>query len=145
MKKKKSAYDIIQEECYKGIFMKKTIFTIFLSGLWISISEFVRNEFIFKQYWIEHFHALGLNFETLPLNGILWCVWSFLMAYLLFELLQKFSFIKSIILAWIPAFVMMWIVIFNLQTLPLGLLIFAVPLSVLEVFIAGMIIKKITT
>jgi hypothetical protein len=66
----------------------------------------------------------------------------FLLAYVLYELLQKFSLKKSIIFTWIPSFLMMWIVIFNLQTLPLDILIFAVPLSLLEIFIAGIIINK---
>jgi hypothetical protein len=123
--------------------MKKTILAIFLSGLWINISEFVRNEFALKHYWIEHFNSLGLKFETLPANGILWVIWSFLLSYVIFELLQKFSLKKVVFLAWLLAFLMMWIVIFNLQILPLGILVFAVPLSVLEVFIAAVIIKKI--
>jgi hypothetical protein len=122
--------------------MKKIILAILLSGLWINISEFVRNEFVFKYYWIDHFDSIGLNFETLPINGVLWGVWGFLLAYVLYELLQKFSLKKSIIFTWIPSFLMMWIVIFNLQTLPLDILIFAVPLSLLEIFIAGIIINK---
>ena len=37
---------------------------------------------------------------------------------------------------------MMWIVIFNLQVLPLEILIFAVPLSIVEIIVAQMIIRK---
>jgi len=121
---------------------KKTILSIMLAGIWITVSEFIRNEFIFKNYWINHYNSLGLTFETLPINGILWTVWSFVMAYLIFELLRKFSFRKTIFLAWLPAFVMMWITIYNLQVLPVTLLIFAIPLSLLEVYVAGIIIRK---
>jgi len=39
-------------------------------------------------------------------------------------------------------FVLMWLVIGNINVLPYGILIFAVPLSVLEAFIATLIIKK---
>lgn len=122
--------------------MKKTILSIFIAGIWITISEFVRNEFFFRNYWINHFNSIGLKFETLPLNGILWMTWSFILAFILFKFQQKFSFKESILLAWLPAFLMMWITVYNLQTLPLKLLIFAIPLSILEVFIAGVIIKR---
>jgi hypothetical protein len=122
--------------------MKKAFLPILLAGIWITISEFVRNELLFKGYWVSHYISIGLNFQTLPINGILWMVWSFLLSYLIFKLIQKFSFWETIIISWITSFVMMWITIYNLQVLPLGLLYFAIPLSLLEVFIAGIIIKK---
>jgi hypothetical protein len=123
--------------------MKKTLLPIAVAGIWITASEFVRNEFLLKSYWVGHFEALGLRFETLPLNGMLWMVWSFILAYLIFRLLQKFHFWEAICLAWLPAFAMMWITIYNLQVLPLMLLVFAVPLSLIEVAVAALIIKKI--
>jgi hypothetical protein len=36
----------------------------------------------------------------------------------------------------------MWLTVYNLQALPLMLLFFAVPLSLLEVFVALLIIKQ---
>jgi hypothetical protein len=123
--------------------MKKTILSILIAGVWITISEFIRNELLFKVYWINHFNSIGLKFETLPLNGILWMIWSFALAYLIFKLLHKFSIKESIFLAWLPAFLMMWITMYNLQTLPLALLLFAIPLSLLEVVISIVLIKKI--
>ena len=122
--------------------MKKAILPIALAGIWITASEFVRNEFLFKRYWVDHFDSLGMRFATLPLNGILWIIWSFLLAYVTFRLLQKFSFRDALCLAWLAAFVMMWITIYNLQVLPLRLLLAAVPLSLAEVAIAGVILKK---
>jgi hypothetical protein len=123
--------------------MKKAILPIALAGIWITASEFVRNEFLFKRYWVDHFDSLGLRFTTHPLNGVLWMIWSFLLAYAIFRLLQKFSFRETLCLAWLPAFVMMWITIFNLQVLPPKLLWPAVPLSLIEVAVAGAIIQKI--
>jgi hypothetical protein len=121
--------------------MKKTILLIFVAGIWITISEFVRNEFLFKQFWVDHFKALGLKFTTLPLNGFMWMIWSFLLAFLIYRLLQKFSFFETVVLAWLPTFIMMWITIFNLQVLPLKLLIAAIPLSIFEVVLAAWIIN----
>jgi len=122
----------------------KKILAITLSGFWVTFSEFLRNELLFKRYWIYHYNSIGLKFETLPINGILWVVWSFGLSYLIFRLNQKFSFRDTIILSWLPAFLFMWIIIYNLQVLPLMLLVFAVPLSLIEVFVASVIIKKIT-
>lgn len=124
--------------------MKKTIASIILAGTWITISEFVRNELLLKEYWVRHYNSIGLQFETLPLNGILWMVWSYALAYVMYRLLQKFTLRETLVLAWLSAFFMMWITVYNLQTLPLDLLLFAIPLSVLEVLFAVVIIKKVS-
>jgi hypothetical protein len=124
--------------------LKSITLALGLATLWITISEFVRNEFLFKSYWSNHFESLGLSFKTLPINGILWLIWSFGLAFLIFRLLKKFSFKETILLSWITAFVMMWITTYNLQVLPLGLLLFAIPLSLFEVYVAGRIIKYFT-
>lgn len=123
--------------------VRKTILPVLSAGIWITVSEFARNEFLLKSYWIDHYTSLNLVFETLPVNGILWMAWSFILAYVIYSLLQHFSFLQTILLAWLSAFVMMWITIYNLQVLPLTLLVAAVPLSLVEVAVAGFIIKKI--
>jgi hypothetical protein len=122
---------------------KRTVLPIVLAGIWIALSEFLRNEFFFKSAWEEHFAALGLKFETLPLNGVLWAVWSLLLAFFVFELLQKFSFRKTLFFSWLAAFVMMWIALFNLRVFPLNILLAAVPLSLVEVAVAALIIKRV--
>ena len=122
--------------------MKKSILSIIIAGIWITVSEFVRNELLFKGYWLDHYRAMGLEFKTLPLNGVFWMIWSFALAYLIFRLQKKFSAVETILLAWLAAFVMMWLTIYNLQVLPLTLLIFAVPLSLFEVAVATFIISK---
>lgn len=125
----------------KNVF-KTFILPILIAGIWIGFSEFLRNEILFKFYWVDHFESLGLKFETLPVNGILWFVWSFIMAYIIYALLQKFDFLQTFILSWLAGFVLMWITVFNLQVLPLGLLIIAIPLSMIEVIVAILIIQK---
>jgi uncharacterized membrane protein len=79
--------------------MKKTILPIVIAGLWITVSEFVRDELLFKSYWVDHFASLGLKFETLPINGLLWTVWCFILASVIYRLLQKFSFWETVGLA----------------------------------------------
>ena len=121
----------------------RNVLAVVVSGVWIILSEFVRNEFFFKSKWMDHYAKLGLSFETLPINGILWTLWSFGQAYLIFRLLKKFSFVETICLTCSVCFIMMWFVLYNLQVLPTGLLVFAVPLSLLEVLVAAWIVRKV--
>jgi len=124
--------------------LKNTILPVFLATIWISLSEFVRNQFILKAYWTEHYEKLGLVFPDKPINGALWGIWSLLFAISVFIIAKKFTLIQTTLLAWFTGFVFMWVVIGNLGVLPFGLLYFAIPLSILEAFLAALIIKKLT-
>lgn len=119
--------------------MRKNIIPIILSGLWISVSEFFRNEILLKNFWIDYYDQIDLTFQTLPINGILWVVWSFIFAFIIHRLFSKFGCVETVIYSWIAGFVLMWIVMFNLQVLPLKLLIFAIPLSFIEVRVSVLI------
>jgi len=125
--------------------IKNTILPIFLATIWISISEFVRNEFIVKSYWTGHYEKLGLVFPSEPINGAVWGLWSLCFAIVIFIIAKKFSLLQTTLLSWFAGFVLMWIVIWNMSVLPTGLLLFAVPLSLLEAFLASFIIKKTTS
>ena len=122
--------------------IKKTILPVFLATMWISLSEFVRNEFLVKSFWVDHYKLLGLNFPSAPVNGAVWGIWSLLFAVAVFIISKKFTTVQTTFLAWFMAFVMMWVVIGNLDVLPLGLLVYAIPLSILESYIATWIIKR---
>jgi len=69
-------------------------------------------------------------------------LWSLCFATGIFIIAQKFTLFQATFIAWFMGFVLMWLVIGNINVLPYGILIFAVPLSVLEAFIATLIIKK---
>ncbi len=122
--------------------MKKAIVPVLLATVWISISEFVRNEFVLKSYWIEHYQKLGLNFPSEPANGAVWGVWSLCFAIAVYLIAKKFSLIETTFFAWWVGFVLMWLVIGNLNVLPYGILPVAVPLSVLEAFLASYIVHR---
>jgi len=122
---------------------RHTILPVLLATIWISISEFVRNEFILKSYWTAHYKSLGLTFPSEPINGAVWGLWSLCFAIVIFIIAKKFSLIHTTFLSWFVGFVLMWIVIWNMNVLPVGMLFFAVPLSILEAFLASLIIKKI--
>jgi hypothetical protein len=121
--------------------VKRTILPVLLATVWISLSEFVRNEFIVNKFWTQHYHDLGLVFPSKPVNGALWGIWSLFFATVVFILAKKFTLLQTTFISWFAAFVMMWVVIGNLGVLPYGLLVYAIPLSILESFVAALIVK----
>ncbi len=123
--------------------MKRVITSILLAGVWVSVSEFIRNEIFLKNHWVDHYASMGLVFNTTSINGIWWVIWSFLMAYGMYVLLKYLPFKKTIWITWLFSFVMMWITLYNLQILPLSILVIAIPLSIIEVLFAGFILKTI--
>lgn len=124
--------------------VKKIILPILLAAIWISISEFVRNEFVVKSFWIKQYESLGLHFPSETINGAVWGIWSLFFAVAIFILAKKFTIVQTTFLSWFVAFVMMWVAIGNLGFMPYGLLIYAIPLSMLESFIATWIVKKLS-
>ena len=125
-------------------FLKKTIFPVLLATIWISISEFVRNQYLIQTYWVDHYKSMGLEFPTAPVNGAIWGVWSLFFAIAIFIISKKFSLLQTFLFSWYIGFVLMWLVIGNLGVLPHGILYLAVPLSLLEAFVAAFTIKKLS-
>lgn len=123
---------------------RNTILPILLAGIWISVSEFVRNEFLIKSYWTRHYEGLGLTFPSEPVNGAVWGIWSLLFAVAIFILSKRFNLLETAFLAWFMGFVLMWLVIGNLNVLPYGILPFAIPLSLLEAFVAAWIVDRLS-
>lgn len=122
----------------------RSIIAVLLSGIWVNTSEFVRNEVLLKTYWIDHYKSLGIIFPSEPKNGILWIAWGFLFAVAIYLISRKFSLIQTALISWFMAFFLMWVVILNLNVLPIAILIYAVPLSLLEAFIGSYICIKIS-
>ncbi len=121
---------------------KTLIGPILAATIWISLSEFVRNEFLLKEAWVNHYASLGLDFPDAPVNGALWGIWSLLYAVSIFAISRRFSMSQTVILSWFIGFVLMWVVIGNLGVLPLSILPYALPLSILEAYLASLIIIK---
>lgn len=113
--------------------------------VWISFSEFVRNEWLLKHFWVNHYEALGLEFPSAPVNGMIWGVWSLCLALGIFFLIKRLAFWLSAAIAWWMGFVMMWLVTGNMMVLPLGILPYAIPLSLLEVAVAAAILRKLSS
>ena len=122
----------------------RNITAIILTGIWVNASEFFRNEVLLKTYWINHYRSLGMTFPSEPLNGMIWVAWGFLFAIAIYIISRKFDLIKTTLISWFMAFVLMWIVTWNLNVLPSAILIYAVPLSLLEAFIGSYICIKMS-
>lgn len=124
--------------------VKHTLLPIFLAMSWISISEFIRNQFLFIDLWTDHYKRLGLEFPVQPINGAVWGIWASAFAVFIFMIAKKYSLLQTTMLSWLAGFVFMWLVIGNLGVLPFGILVYAIPLSVLEVYVAVWITKKLS-
>ena len=122
----------------------RNIMAVILTGIWVNASEFFRNEVLLKTYWINHYRSLGMTFPSEPLNGMIWVAWGFLFAIAIYIISRKFDLIKTTLISWFMAFVLMWIVTWNLNVLPSAILIYAVPLSLLEAFIGSYICIKMS-
>jgi hypothetical protein len=121
---------------------RNTLVAIVSATAWIGVSEFVRNEYLLKSYWIQHYSSLGLAYPASPMNGAVWGIWSLVFAVVIFAVSQKFSLLPTVVLSWVTGFLMMWLVIGNLGVLPFGILPYALPLSILEVVVATFIVRR---
>ncbi len=117
---------------------------VILTGIWVNASEFLRNEVLVKTYWVDHYRALGLTFPSEPMNGLLWVAWGFLFAETVYLISRRFTLIQAALISWFMAFYLMWVVIFNLNVLPVAIPVYAVPLSLLEVFVGSYISLKVS-
>jgi ABC-type multidrug transport system fused ATPase/permease subunit len=117
---------------------------VILTGIWVNASEFFRNEVLLKKYWIDHYQSLGMTFPSEPKNGMIWVAWGFLFAIGIYIISKKFNLIQTTLISWFMAFVLMWVVTWNLNVLPGAILIYAVPLSLLEAFIGSYICIKMS-
>jgi hypothetical protein len=114
----------------------RSVLPVAAAAFWISLSEFLRNEALFKAYWIDHYAAMDLPFPDAPLNNAAWGLWSLVVAIILRILISRFSSAQAALLGWFAVFIPMWITIGNLGVLPWGLLPIAVPLSLVEAAVA---------
>jgi hypothetical protein len=124
--------------------LKKTVISVLMATIWISLSEFARNSILLHKYWIDHYQGLGMTFPEEPINGAVWGIWALLFAIGIFIISQRFSLLQTTFLSWFVGFVLMWLVIGNMGVLPFGILPFAIPLSLLETFLAALLIRKLS-
>jgi len=114
-----------------------------LAGIWVGLCEFVRNQFLLVSQWQGHYRGMGLEFPSKPVNGMMWMVWSFLMAGTVYAISRRFNLWQTTFIAWVMGHVMMWVVIWNLSVLPVGILPVAIPFSFVEALGAAFICRKL--
>jgi hypothetical protein len=122
--------------------LSRNILAVILTGIWVNASEFFRNEVLLKTYWVDHYQSLGMTFPSKPLNGMIWVAWGFLFAMAIYLISRRFNLMQTTLISWFMAFVLMWFVTWNLNVLPSAILLYAVPLSLLEAFIGSYICRK---
>jgi hypothetical protein len=123
----------------------RPLLTILAATVWISLNEFLRNQLVLIDHWTQHYAAMGLTFPGEPINGAVWGLWSLCFAVAIFVMARRFSLLETTALAWSVGFVLMWLVVGNLGMLPLSILPYAIPWSMVEAFGAVWIVKKVTT
>ena len=123
--------------------MKRFWLAVIAAGMWMNVSEFIRNELLIKQVWVKGFEEIGLSFPSAPVNGLVWALWAFIFCAVLAGLTTRFGVLKSTVISWVVGFVLLWIAMWNMGVLPSGLLYWAVPWSFVEVYVAALICNRI--
>ena len=54
--------------------MRRYFLAVIASGVWMNLSEFIRNEFVIKHVWVNGFEEIGLSFPSAPVNGLVWVI-----------------------------------------------------------------------
>ena len=112
---------------------------ILITGIWINISETVRWILLVESFWLEKYQDLDIPFPDETINMIVWMIWGFCHATVIFILSRRYNLFQTTVLSWFVAFVMMWLIVWNVGVLPTGMLWFNIPLSLLEAFIGAYI------
>ncbi|MFN4100717.1 MAG: hypothetical protein ACK4GT_13155 [Pararhodobacter sp.] len=120
--------------------MKHPVMPFLAAAVWIIISEILRNEVLLRSYWERHYAGLGLEYPDAALSGLTWVLWSVCLTGLLWVILRRFKLFEGVGVAWFAGFPMMWVVTGNLGVLPFALLLYSVPLSLLETLVAALIL-----
>jgi hypothetical protein len=119
------------------------VLAVVLAGVWVNLCEFLRNQLLLSAQWQAHYRGMGLVFPAQPINAMLWVVWSFLLAGTAFAISRRFGLWQTTFLVWTMVFVMMWVVIWNLAVMPVGIVPVAIPFSFVEALGATFICRKL--
>jgi len=122
----------------------KCAIAVITAGIWVNVSEFFRNEYLLKTFWVSYYESHGMTFPSEPINGVIWLVWGFLFASAVYIVSRRFNLLQTALIGWLMGFVLMWLVAINLNAMPIYILAYAVPLSLLETSICTVICIKIS-
>lgn len=122
----------------------KNAIAILAAAVWISLLEFLRDQYFVQSYRIEQNQLHGFMYREEPLMGSASGIWSLFLAIFIFLMTRKLNQWHATIAAFTGCVLLMWIINGDLRVLPARLLLFALPLIVLESFMAVWIIRKIS-
>lgn len=112
------------------------------SAVWIALNEFPRDHLLLIDQWTTHYASKGLTFAGEPVSRAVWGFWSLSFEVAIFFMARRFSLLETGALAWGAGYVVMWLVVGNLGMLPMSILHYAIPWSLLKAFGAVWIVKK---
>ncbi len=121
----------------------KPVWQVLVLAVWVNLAETVRWMAYTKPRFDALYHSRGLEMPNGPVNGILWMIWGATIAFLVFMLARKFTLFQTTLLAWLGAFVLIWIVLWNSAVLPVEILPVVAPLSLVTVLVAAFIAKRL--
>jgi hypothetical protein len=121
----------------------KPIWQIVLLAVWINAAETVRWLLYTKPRFDAFFQNMGLVLPNGPINGILWMLWGAIIAVIVFVLSQKYTILQTTVITWSAVFVLVWIALWNSAVLPIEILPVVVPLSLITIFVAAFIAKRL--
>ncbi len=121
----------------------KSAWQILLVAVWINISETIRWMLYSKSKFEALYQSKGLVLPNGPIHLILWIIWGVIIASFAFVLARRLSLLHATLLSWLAAFVTTWIILWNFDILPLGMLWVVVPISLFEIFVAALISVKL--
>jgi hypothetical protein len=121
----------------------RPLLAILATTVWISLNAFPRNQLVLIDHWTAHYTSMGLTFPGEPINGAVWGIWSLCFAVAIFFMARRSSLLETSFLAWGAGFMLMWLVVGNLGMLPMSILPYAIPWSMVEAFGAAWIVKKL--
>lgn len=120
----------------------RPLVAILVSTVWISVNEFVRNQLVLVDHWVDHYASLGLTFPAEAVNGAVWGLWALCFAVIAYMISKDHGLLYAGLLLWSMGFVLMWIVIGNMGVLPFSILPVAIPWSLAEAFGAVWVLKR---
>ncbi|MCB0793979.1 MAG: hypothetical protein KDB88_04510 [Flavobacteriales bacterium] len=123
----------------------RPLIAILATTVWVSVNEFVRNQLVLADHWVEQYAGMGLTFPAEPQNGAVWGLWALCFAVIAYFISKDGGLLRAGLLLWSIGFVLMWIVIGNMAVLPFSILPVAIPWSLIEAFGAVWIMKRIAS
>ncbi len=122
---------------------KRTVLPILLTGIWINLAATIKWMVLIQPYWIEKYSQMGLVFPESMMNNLVWMIWGFMFASVIYVLIRKFNLVQTTLLTWFMAYIMLWVIVWNVGVLPTAMLWINVPLSFLETLAGAWICRRV--